>query len=51
VSARVEGRFDEVRVYSLDSRTGKGLLDFLPQSATKQTALDRILHQDAKKKA
>jgi len=42
VDERVKGRFDEVIVYSFDSRSGKGLLDFLPQSATKQTALEYI---------
>ena len=42
VDERVKDRFDEVIVYSYDSLTGKGLLDFLPQSATKQTALEYI---------
>lgn len=42
VDERVKGRFDEVIVYSHDSRSGKGLLDLLPQSATKQTALEYI---------
>jgi len=42
VSERVEGKFDEVIIYSFDSQTGKGLLDFLPQSATKQTALEYV---------
>jgi sucrose-6F-phosphate phosphohydrolase len=42
VDERVKGRFDEVIVYSFDSQTGKGLLDFLPQSATKQTALEFV---------
>jgi hypothetical protein len=42
VDARVKGRFDEAIVYSFDSQTGKGLLDFLPHSATKQTALEYI---------
>ncbi len=42
VDERVKGKFDEVIVYSYDSRTGKGLLDLLPQSATKQTALEYI---------
>jgi len=42
VGERVKGRFDEVIVYSFDSRSGKGLLDFLPHSATKQTALEYI---------
>ena len=39
---RVTGRFDEVIVYSYDSQDGKGLLDFLPASATKQTALEYV---------
>jgi HAD superfamily hydrolase (TIGR01484 family) len=38
----VGGRFDEVAVYSFDSQNGKGLLDFLPASATKQTALEYV---------
>ncbi|MCP5418384.1 MAG: HAD-IIB family hydrolase [Chromatiaceae bacterium] len=38
----VKGRFDEVIVYSFDSQDGKGLLDFLPASATKQTALEYV---------
>jgi hydroxymethylpyrimidine pyrophosphatase-like HAD family hydrolase len=42
VDERVKGRFDEVIIYSFDSQTGKGLLDFLPHSATKQTALEYI---------
>jgi sucrose-6F-phosphate phosphohydrolase len=42
VDERVKVRFDEVIVYSFDSQSGKGLLDFLPQSATKQTALEYI---------
>ena len=42
VDERVKGHYDEVIVYSYDSQTGKGLLDFLPQSATKQTALEYI---------
>lgn len=42
VDARVKGRFDEVIVYSYDSQDGKGLLDFLPASATKQTALEYV---------
>jgi len=42
VDERVTGKFDEVIVYSFDSQSGKGLLDFLPQSATKQTALEYI---------
>ena len=42
VDERVKGRFDEVIVYSFDSQDGKGLLDFLPASATKQTALEYV---------
>ena len=42
VDERVKGRFDEVIVYSFDSQDGKGLLDFLPDSATKQTALEYV---------
>lgn len=42
VEERVKGRFDEVIVYSFDSQDGKGLLDFLPASATKQTALEYV---------
>lgn len=45
VDQRVKGRFDEVIVYSFDSRNGKGLLDLLPESATKQTALEYIADQ------
>jgi sucrose-6F-phosphate phosphohydrolase len=42
VRERAEGKFDEVLVYSFDSQSGDGLLDFLPQSATKQTALEFV---------
>jgi sucrose-6-phosphatase len=42
VNARVKGRFDEVIIYSFDSQDGKGLLDFLPASATKRTALEYV---------
>lgn len=42
VDERVRGRFDEVVVYSHDSQSGDGLLDFLPNSATKQTALEYL---------
>jgi sucrose-6F-phosphate phosphohydrolase len=41
----VTGRFDEVIVYSFDSQNGKGLLDFLPASATKQTALEYVAEE------
>jgi len=42
VDDRVQDRFDEVIIYSFDSQDGKGLLDFLPASATKQTALEYV---------
>jgi hypothetical protein len=42
VDELVKGRFDEVIIYSFDSQDGKGLLDFLPASATKQTALEYV---------
>ena len=42
VDELVKGKFDEVIVYSFDSLDGKGLLDFLPASATKQTALEYL---------
>lgn len=45
VHAAVEGRFDEVIVYSFDSQSGQGLLDFLPDSATKQTALEYLAEE------
>ena len=42
VDERVKGKYDEAIIYSFDSQSGKGLLDFLPNSATKQTALEYI---------
>jgi sucrose-6F-phosphate phosphohydrolase len=42
VDHRVKGKFDEVIIYSFDSQDGKGLIDFLPNSATKQTALEFV---------
>lgn len=42
VDERVAGRYDEVIVYSYDSLDDKGLIDFLPNSATKQTALEYV---------
>lgn len=42
VDELVKGRFDEVIIYSFDSQDGKGLLDFLPASATKQTAIEYV---------
>ena len=41
----VKGKFDEVIIYSFDSVDGKGLLDFLPDSATKQTALEYVAEE------
>jgi sucrose-6F-phosphate phosphohydrolase len=38
----VKGKYDEVIVYSFDPQDNKGLLDFLPDSATKQTALEYV---------
>ncbi len=51
VRERVEGRFDEVIVYSFDSQSGEGLLDFLPRSATKQTALEYVAEELGQDKA
>jgi sucrose-6F-phosphate phosphohydrolase len=45
VEERVKGKFDEVIIYSFDSQSGDGLLDFLPNSATKQTALEYIAEE------
>lgn len=45
ISEQVEGRYDEVAVYSYDSMADKGLVDFLPNSATKQTALEYVAEE------
>jgi len=45
VDELVLGKFDEVIIYSFDSLDGKGLLDFLPNSATKQTALEYVAEE------
>lgn len=45
VDELVKGIFDEVIIYSFDSLDGKGLLDFLPASATKQTALEYVAEE------
>lgn len=45
IAERVEGRYDEVAVYSYDSMDDKGLVDFLPNSATKQTALEYVAEE------
>lgn len=42
VEERIGGRYDEVSIYSFDSQNGNGLLDILPKSATKQTALEYV---------
>jgi len=40
--AKIEGRYDEVAIYSYDSMADTGLIDFLPDSANKQTALEYV---------
>jgi len=45
IEALIKGKFDEVIIYSFDSQDGKGLLDFLPASATKQTALEYVAEE------
>ena len=45
VDELVKGKFDEVIIYSFDSQDDKGLLDFLPDSATKQTALEYVAEE------
>ena len=45
VDELIKGKFDEVIIYSFDSLDGKGLLDFLPASATKQTALEYVAEE------
>ncbi|MEJ2139675.1 MAG: HAD-IIB family hydrolase [Gammaproteobacteria bacterium] len=45
VHKAVGEKFDEVIVYSFDSQEGKGLLDLLPASATKQTALEYVARE------
>jgi sucrose-6F-phosphate phosphohydrolase len=45
VEERVKGNYDEVIIYSYDSVSGNGLLDFLPNSATKQTALEYVAEE------
>lgn len=42
VDRQVRGHFDESAIYSYDSQSGDGLLDFLPKSANKQTALEFV---------
>ncbi len=45
VDERVKGRFDEAIVYSFDPVAGRGLLDFLPDSATKLTVLEYVAEE------
>jgi len=50
VNDLVKGKFDEEIIYSYDSQDGKGLLDLLPDSATKQTALEYVAEELGAKK-
>jgi hypothetical protein len=50
VESRVKDNFDEVMIYSYDSVDDKGLLDLLPRSATKQTALEYVAREFGAKK-
>ena len=43
--ALYQDRYDEAIVYSYDSLDDKGLIDFLPNSATKQTALEYVAEE------
>ena len=45
VDELAKGKFDEVLVYSYDSVSGDGLLDCLPDSATKQTGLEYVCEE------
>jgi sucrose-6F-phosphate phosphohydrolase len=45
VKELIKEKFDEVIIYSFDSQDGKGLLDFLPASATKLTALEYVAEE------
>jgi len=47
----IKGRYDEAIVYSFDSQSGDGLLDFLPRSANKQTALEYLAEQSGIQKS
>lgn len=47
VNHLVKGKYDEVIVYSYDSQDEKGLLDILPASATKKTALEYVADEYA----
>lgn len=50
IDTRVKGKFDEVIIYSFDSVDNKGLIDFLPNSATKQTALEYVAEKFGEEK-
>lgn len=45
VKDRIKDKYDEVIIYSYDSQSGDGLLDLLPHSATKKTALEYIAEE------
>jgi len=45
IDTLAKGKFDEVIVYSFDSVDNKGLIDFLPNSATKQTAVEYVAEE------
>lgn len=50
VDELAKGKFDEVLVYSFDSGNGNGLLDCLPNSATKQTGLEYVCEEYGSKR-
>lgn len=45
VDERIKGLYDETIIYSYDSQDHKGLLDVLPNSANKQTALEYLAEE------
>lgn len=45
VDELVKDKFDEAIIYSFDPLDNKGLLDFLPAAATKQTALEYVAEE------
>lgn len=45
VDDRIKGHFDETLIYSFDSQNGMGLLDVLPDSANKLTALEYLAEE------
>lgn len=45
ITELVAGKFDEVIVYSVDSQANKGLVDFLPASATKRAAVEYVAEE------